>query len=35
MAAIGYRVAGLTLAATSTWAMAHGLRAQLAAFCTT
>jgi hypothetical protein len=32
-AAIGYRLAGLTLAASSVWALAHGLRERLAAFC--
>lgn len=31
----GYRIAGLALVASSTWAMAHGLREQIAAFCAT
>ena len=35
MATLGYRLAGLTLAASSAWAMAHGLRESLAAFCAT
>ncbi len=35
VAAIGYRVAGLTLVLSSGWAMAHEVRERLAAFCAT
>jgi sulfite exporter TauE/SafE len=35
VSAIGYRLAGLTLAASSAFALAHGLRERLAAFCAT
>jgi sulfite exporter TauE/SafE len=35
LATLGYRLAGLALVASSTWAMAHGLRERLAAFCAT
>ena len=30
---LGYRVAGLALVASSSWAIAHGLRDRIAAFC--
>jgi len=33
MSEIGYRVAGLALVLSSAWAVAHGLRERLAAFC--
>jgi len=32
---IGYRIAGLALVLSSAWAVAHGLRERLAAFCAT
>ena len=32
---IGYRMAGLALVASSTWALAHGVRERIAAFCAT
>ena len=32
---LGYRMAGLALVASSAWAVAHGLRERLAAFCAT
>lgn len=32
---LGYRLAGLTLVASSSWAMLHGLRERIAAFCAT
>jgi hypothetical protein len=35
VAELGYRIAGLTLVASSSWAMAHGLRERLSAFCAT
>jgi len=31
--ALGYRLAGLTLVASSSWAMLHGLRERITAFC--
>lgn len=33
VATLGYRIAGLALAASSAWAIAHGLRERIAAFC--
>ena len=35
ISAFGYRAAGLALALSSAWAMAHGLRERIAAFCAT
>lgn len=33
VATLGYRIAGLALAASSAWAIAHGLRERIAALC--
>jgi len=35
VAMLGYRLAGLALAASSAWAIAHGMRERIAAFCGT